>query len=178
MNTRKFAAVALGAVTIAALVTGCGTKDSQQAVVNPTIVNPPASSSAPDQYSRSTGVLAPTDTGIGRNGAEVTILSVNDEQTSYGPATVFTFQIYNKGQQTISPGDWTYPTVVYGPAGISAEWFVSTADHLGEGTQGAMPPGARQTIREGYKVSKAQLTETVVTEGSLVWQGDFSTFTR
>lgn len=55
---------------------------------------------------------------------------------------------------------------------------MSTADQIGFGTQGAIPPGSRQTVREGCEVNKAQLTETVVTEGSLIWSGDFSTFQR
>ncbi|WP_416063468.1 hypothetical protein [Rhodococcus indonesiensis] len=179
MVAKHFLTVATLAAVGAALLTGCGDSEpSGNELVLPSAPHSPSPPVTTTEERRTRGVLGPYDTGVGRNGAEVSILSVTDEVTNYGPATVFTFQIFNASDQIIEGSDWATPTVVYGPAGIPAEWFVSTADQLGLGTVGAIPPGSRQTVREGYKVSKAQLTETVVTEGSLIWSGDFSTFQR
>jgi len=130
-------------------------------------------------YDQASGVYKPMDTAVSSKvDAEVTILAVDQENTTYGPATVFTFQILNTGNQLLDPFLWSSPDVTYGPAGQPAEWFVDSGAGLGMGLNGPIPPGARQTVREPFKVAKADLTEAVVSEGSLVWQGDFSTFAR
>lgn len=179
MTARHSLTVATLVAVGAALLTSCGgSEPSGEELVFPSATHSLTPPVATTEDRGIPGVLRPYDTGVGRNGAEVSILSVTDEVTNYGPAAVFTFQIFNAGDQIIDEGDWRPPTVVYGAAGLPAEWFVSTADQLGLGTVGAIPPGSRQTVREGYKVSKAQLTEAVVTEGSLIWSGDFSTFQR
>ncbi|MBF6216330.1 hypothetical protein IU487_35665 [Nocardia puris] len=114
-----------------------------------------------------------TNTGI-----ETMIVSVEDVNSRYGPVTVFTFQLVNTGSKVFEGFNWPTPTVVYGPAGIPAEHTVSLSEGYGDGVQGAIPPGARQTVQHAYKVTKAKLNPAVVTVGSLVWQGDFATFQR
>ncbi|MBF6221792.1 hypothetical protein IU479_27230 [Nocardia abscessus] len=125
------------------------------------------------------GVNAPFDTGVSKNtGMEVSIVSVEDINSRYGPVTVFTFQLTNVGEKVFDGYNWPTPTIVYGAAGSPAEHTVSLTEQYGAGVQGAVPPGSRQTVKHAYKVPKAQLNPAVVSAGSVIWQGDFSTFQR
>lgn len=175
---RKGAAIAAIAVTLA--VTGCG--DSGRDEVprgesTPITTNGETTTAATTSTAR--GVLAPTETGLSTNtGIETMILSVEEAQSRYGLVTVFTFQLVNTGQKIFEGYNWPTPTVVYGPAGSPAEHTFSLSEGYGEGVQGSIPPGMRQTVQHAYAVPKAELNPAVVTVGSLVWQGDFSTFTR
>lgn len=168
---------ALGAVLA---LTACGSDDNSPATSTPIVPPGSAVTAAPAVATTPStpGVYAPMDTGKSQSGLEGLILSVEDTNTRYGPGVVVTFQVINTTAKPWDGYNWMTPTVVYGPAGTQAERIVSGADHLGDGVQGVIPPGARQTVREGYKVSKAELNPAVITAGSVVWQGDFATFQR
>lgn len=167
---------AIAAVAVAILTAGCGTSSGEESV--------PRGEAVPVTTTIATttatpGVLAPTETG--RSAAydiETMILSVEEAQSRYGLVTVFTFQLVNTGGKIFEGFNWPSPTVVYGPAGTPAEHTYSLSEGYGEGVQGAIPPGARQTVQHAYDVPKAELNPAVVTVGSLVWQGDFSNFAR
>lgn len=125
------------------------------------------------------GVLGPLETGRSASyDMDTMILSVEEQQSRYGLVTVFTFQLVNDGSKLFEGYNWPTPVVVYGPAGTPAEHTFSLSEGFGEGVQGSIPPGMRQTVQHAYAVPKAELNPAVVTVGSLVWQGDFSTFTR
>ena len=124
------------------------------------------------------GVNQPMDTGKSKSGLEAMILSIEDTNTRYGPGVAITFQVVNTTQTVWDGFNWSTPTVVYGPAGTAAEKITSLSEGYGAGVQGAIPPGARQTVVHAYKVSKAELNPAVITAGSVVWQGDFATFQR
>lgn len=177
---RKGAAIAAIAVTLA--ITGCG--DSGRDEVprgesTPITTIGGETEAAATTTSTARGVLTPTETGLSTNtGIETMILSVEEAQSRYGLVTVFTFQLVNTGDKIFEGYNWPSPVVVYGPAGSPAEHTFSLSEGYGEGVQGSIPPGMRQTVQHAYAVSKAELNPAVVTVGSLVWQGDFSTFTR
>ncbi|PXW34135.1 UNVERIFIED_CONTAM: hypothetical protein DES50_102763 [Williamsia faeni] len=93
---------------------------------------------------------------------------------------VFTFVIANKGTTPIEDGNWRDPSLVYGPNGTPAQTampFAGQGDpNIGQPQQSPIPAGSKQTIRVGYDVPKSALTDAVLTEGSITWQGDFSNF--
>ncbi len=166
----KYRSVIVGmAIAGAALATGCSSDDKPP--------DTPATPATPDSWVEgqidAAKPFAPNEVGIGRNGAQVTINSVQDETTSYGPAAVFTFTINNTTAESIDSYLWTSPTLVQGTTPVDS--ITSGADKLGYGIQGVIPPGASQTVREGYEIPKSAITDAVLTEGSIVWQGDFST---
>lgn len=168
------------AILAAALVTGCS--DDEPARGDSTPVMPGTATTvraSPITSSTSPKVLAPTDTGHSKTGdIDIMILSVEDADSRYGPVTVVTFQLVNTGTAVWEGYNWPTPTLVYGPPGAIAERTVSLSEGYGKGVAGAVPPGARQTVKEAYKVTKAELNPTVITVGSVLWQGDFSTFQR
>ncbi|WP_415395230.1 hypothetical protein ACMTN4_07620 [Rhodococcus globerulus] len=125
------------------------------------------------------GVLAPTEIGYSKNyGIETSILSVTTEGSNYGPLTVFTIQLNNSSDDTFDGYNFPTPTVTYGESGLPAKTQFSSADGFGDGVQGSVPPGSRQTVKYAYDVDLAELNPAVVTIGSIVWKGDFSAFSR
>ncbi|CRY73604.1 hypothetical protein SAMN05421776_108230 [Nocardia farcinica] len=153
--------------------------DTPRGDATPIMPGTTATTASAATTSASPGVLAPTETGLSTStGIETMIVSVEDVNGRYGPVTVFTFQLVNTGQKVFEGYNWPTPTVVYGPAGTPAEHTVSLSEGYGDGVQGAIPPGSRQTVQHAYKVTKAELNPAVVTVGSLVWQGDFAAFQR
>lgn len=179
MRTTAIAAAAALAVT---LLAGCGsdkpTKGDSTAVFPPGSAAPVATGAA-STTSKSSAVLAPTDTGRSQTyGIDTIILSVEDTNSRYGAVTVFTFQLVNTSDKVFEGYNWPTPTVVYGAAGTPAEHTVSLSEGYGQGVTGAIPPGARQTVKHAYKVTKGQLDQAVVTVGSILWQGNFATFQR
>lgn len=178
---RPFAvAIAAGA---AAVLVGCAQEAEQPTsapVLPQTSAETSVGSASPTTTQRETaGVLDPYETGVSKNfGVEVSILSVATEQSSYGPLTVFTFQLLNSSDAIFEGFNFNVPVVTYGEAGLPAKHQNSIADDLGNGVQGAVPPGSRQTIKYGYAVDIAELNPAVVTIGSLIWQGDFTAFAR
>ncbi|RJO72982.1 hypothetical protein D5S18_22165 [Nocardia panacis] len=118
------------------------------------------------------------DTGKSRSGLEASILAVEDTGTRYGPGVVVTFQVANTTDKPWEGFNWLPPTLVYGPPGTPAEAITSLSEGYGAGVQGVIPPGSRQTVKEAYKVSKNLLNPAVITAGSVVWQGDFTSFQR
>lgn len=183
-NPVKFSSTALVTAAAAGLlmVTGCGSNDSdpkpQSTPILPTS-QALAGAAAGTSAAKTPGVIAPLDTGVSKNtGIEVSILSVEDMNSRYGPVAVFTFQLVNVGDKVFDGYNWPTPTVVYGAAGSPAEHTMSLTEHYGDGVQGAIPPGSRQTVKHAYKVAKSQLNPTVVSAGSVIWQGDFATFQR
>lgn len=166
----------------ALLATACTTDDPKPTGAPP--VMPPASSTtttaaAGSSGSSTPGVYAPTEVGVSKStGVEVSILSVEDANSRYGPVTVFTFQLNNAGSKVFDGYNFPTPTLVYGAAGSPAEHTVSISEGYGDGVKGAVPPGSRQTVKYAYAVQKSQLNPAVVTAGSIIWQGDFSTFQR
>ncbi|WP_280498551.1 hypothetical protein [Nocardia cyriacigeorgica] len=183
-RTRLIAAVAAAATVVLAF-TGCSDSDDRpEAQTTPIIPGtyegePGAPTSAAATTSgRSKGVYAPTETGVGQSGLEASILSVEDAPSAYGPVVLFTIQIVNTTDEVWEGYNWMTPTLVVGDAGVPAEHVNSIADGYGDGVQGAIPPGSRQTVKHAYKTSKAELNPAVLTAGSVIWQGDFSTFAR
>lgn len=177
---RTTAAAAAAALLIAVLA-GCGsdkaTKGDSTPVVPPGTVAPASSAAA--STSQSAAVLAPLDTGHSKSAnMDVIILSVEDATSRYGAVTVFTFQLVNMGTDVFQGYNWPTPTVVFGAAGTPAEHTISLSEHYGDGVAGAIPPGARQTVKHAYKVTKAELDPAVVSAGSIIWQGNFATFQR
>ncbi|MEU1550211.1 hypothetical protein [Nocardia sp. NPDC005745] len=173
-------AVAAAVCALLAL-TGCGSNDEdtkpKSTPILPTSQAP--ATSAGTSPGKAAGVNAPLDTGVSKStGMEVSILSVEDVNSRYGPVTVFTFQLVNTGTEVFQGYNWPTPTLVYGAAGSPAEHTMSISEHYGDGVQGAIPPGSRQTVKHAYKVTKDKLNPAVVTAGSVLWQGDFSTFQR
>ncbi|PXW30391.1 UNVERIFIED_CONTAM: hypothetical protein DES50_108201 [Williamsia faeni] len=166
------------------IVSGCGSDDPepQSTPIFPASqasISASASTSVSASTSKVAGVNALLDTGVSKStGIEVSILSVEDADSRYGPVTVFTFQLVNTGSEVFEGFLWPAPTVVYGVAGTPAEHSFSMSEQYGAGVQGAIPPGARQTVKHAYKVAKAELNPAVVTAGSVIWQGDFATFQR
>lgn len=125
------------------------------------------------------GVLAPTEIGYSKNyGIETSILSVTTEDSNYGPLTVFTIQLNNSSDDIFEGYNFPTPTVTYGESGLPAETQFSGADGFGDGVQGSVPPGSKQTVKYAYDVDLAALNPAVVTIGSIVWKGDFSSFSR
>ncbi|WP_280244254.1 hypothetical protein [Nocardia abscessus] len=164
----------------ALLLAGCSDSDEtpkpQSTPIIPTSQAPAAAATSPG---KAAGVNAPLDTGISKGtGMETIILSVADVNSRYGPVTVFTFQVINVTDKVFDGYNWPTPVVVYGEAGSPAEHTVSLSEGYGDGVQGSIPPGSRQTVKHAYKVSKAQLNPAVVSVGSVIWQGDFTTFQR
>ncbi|MGW5514262.1 hypothetical protein [Nocardia africana] len=180
-RTARIAAVAAAFALTAAVVTGCSSSDNDKATSTP--VMPPAATTAghtttPPSTASTPGVYQPMDTAKGKSGLEASILSVEDADTRYGPGTVITFQVVNTTQTPWEGYNWSEPTLVYGPAGTPAEKITSLSEGYGAGVQGTIPPGSRQTVKTAYKVGKAQLNPAVITAGSVLWQGDFTTFQR
>ncbi|NUP25833.1 MAG: hypothetical protein HOQ44_03915 [Nocardia sp.] len=124
------------------------------------------------------GLYAPTETAVGQSGLAASITSVDEVNSQEGPVTVITLQIENITDDVWNGRNWTIPTVVYGDAGTPAQHVKSPSEGFGDGVQGLIPPGSRQTVKHAYKVTKAQLKSAVVTAGSVIWQGDFSEFHR
>lgn len=174
MKTRH-AVVVLAALTLT--LTACGSepeKTPAPIAPLPTTVAPVASGSP-----STPGVYKPTDTGISQStGVEVTILSVEQVAHKYGTLTVFTFQLHNGSGKIFEGYNWPTPTVVYGPAGVPAKQQYSGEDGFGDGVQGVITPGSKQTVRHAYQVAKADLNPAVVSVGSVVWQGDWTAFAR
>lgn len=176
--------MAAAAAALAVATTGCGDGGGDgQAVGSATPVTPPSVSATTTAGAASTSsgpkVLAPTQSGVSATyNMETIILSVEDANSRYGPVTVFTFQLVNQGDKVFEGYNFPTPTLVYGAAGSPAENTVSISEGYGSGVQGSIPPGSRQTLKYAYKVTKDQLNPAVLTIGSLLWQGDFSTFQR
>jgi hypothetical protein len=171
----------LGAAICAATltITGCSDDTDTRGDSTPVMPGTTTAAASPATSSPARGVLAPTDTGHSQNtGMDVMILSVEDVQSRYGPVTVFTFQLVNTGTQVFQGYNWPTPTLVYGPSGKPIDQTVSFSEGYGQGVSGAIPPGSRQTVKHAYKVAKSELNPAVVTAGSVLWQGDFSTFQR
>ncbi|WP_157107263.1 hypothetical protein [Nocardia grenadensis] len=124
------------------------------------------------------GLYDPAETAVGQSGLAAFIVSVAEVNSHVGSVTVITLQIENRTGQAWSGRNWTTPTVVYGDDGTPAQHVRSPSEGFGDGVQGTIPPGSRQTVKHAYKVSKAQLNPAVVTAGSVLWQGDFSKFHR
>lgn len=176
LKIRHFAAVALCALAL----TACAEdpKPTTPPVMPPGTTAAPATTAAATSSS-TPGVYAPMDTGVSKaSGMEASILSVEDANSRYGPVTVFTIQLFNAGQKVFDGSGFPTPTLVYGPAGTKAENTVSMTEGYGEGVAGAIPPGMRQTVKYAYQVQKSQLNPTVFTAGSVIWQGDFTSFLR
>lgn len=173
-------ALATAAAAVLLMVTGCGSNDSDpKPKSTPILATSQAPAAAGSSAAKTPGVIGPMDTGVSKStGVEVSILSVEDVNSRYGPVSVFTFQLVNTGDRVFDGYNWPTPTVVYGAAGSPAEHTVSLTEHYGDGVQGAIPPGSRQTVKHAYKVTKSQLNQTVVSAGSVIWRGDFSTFQR
>lgn len=178
MRPRHFTAAVLA---VSALVlTACGSDEppaAQSTPILPTETAPPAAEPVATE-TKTPGVYAPTDTAVGRSGLEASILSVEDVESRYGPVTVLTIQIVNTTNELWEGYNWSTPALVYGAAGMPAEHVVSLSEGFGDGVQGAVPPGSRQTVKHAYKVTKAELNPAVVSASSAVWQGDFATFQR
>ncbi|MCM6777923.1 hypothetical protein NDR87_31505 [Nocardia sp. CDC159] len=172
--------VAAACVVVGALgLTGCAAdRAADPPTSTPIQLTTGASSAAAAVTASAGGVYAPMDTGRSQSGLEGLILSVEDTVTRYGPATVVTFQVINTTSAVWDGFNWPTPTVVYGAAGVQAEHVISLSEGYGTGVQGSIPPGSRQTVKHAYKVSKAALNPAVITAGSVLWQGDFSTFQR
>lgn len=168
------------AAAIALALTACTTDDPKPTGAPPVMPAGTTTTAASSTSGTSTpGVYAPTDVGVSKStGVEVSIVSVEDVNSRYGPVSVFTFQLFNNGQKVFEGYNFPTPTVVYGPAGSPAENTVSISEGYGDGVKGAIPPGSRQTVKYAYAVTKDKLNPAVVTAGSVIWQGDFATFTR
>lgn len=125
MAAGHFLTVAALAAVGTALLTGCGdTEPSGAELVFPSSTQSPSPPVATTTGNRKLpGVLGPYDTGVGRNGTEVRILSVTDEVTNYGPATVLTFQIFNAGDQIIDED-----------GGVLRAWSTARPDSLQSGS--------------------------------------------
>ncbi|WP_157121232.1 hypothetical protein [Nocardia miyunensis] len=175
---RSIAVVAAAVVAVG--LAACSSNDRPAAQSTPILPSATQSQAQPvaSTTSSAPGVYAPMDTGKSRSGLEASILAVDDANTRYGPGTVITFQVVNTTGAVWEGYNWSTPSVVYGPAGTPAETITSLSEGYGAGVQGSIPPGSRQTVKHAYKVSKAELTPAVVTAGSVIWQGDFSTFKR
>lgn len=177
MNVRRLSAAVLCALALSA----CATDDPKPTSppVMPESATSTTSSAAASTSSAKSGVYAPLDTGVSKStGVEASILSVEDANSKYGPVTVFTIQLFNAGSEIFEGYNFPTPSLVYGPAGTPAKNQISMSDGYGDGVQGAIPPGARQTVKYAYEVQKSQLSPTVFTVGSVIWQGDFTTFKR
>ncbi|MEW1734390.1 hypothetical protein AB0346_00370 [Nocardia beijingensis] len=178
MLRTRTAAVLAG---FALLLAGCSDnsedpKPQSTPILPSTSQAPAAAATSPG---KAAGVNAPLDTGISKGtGMETSIVSVEDVNSRYGPVTVFTFQVVNVTDKLFDGYNWPTPTVVYGEAGSPAEHTVSMSEGYGNGVQGSIPPGSRQTVKHAYKVQKSQLNPAVVSAGSVIWQGDFTVFQR
>lgn len=171
--------LSLSVVAVVALVlSACGSPSTtQEKVQNPTLA---PTAAAPARTTAINRPLAPMDTAHStKMNADITIMSVDDEQFDEGSGVVFSFQIHNVGDTMIPDYAWGDPTMVYGPAGTPAQSVVSSGTGVGLGQQGPIPPGATQTIKVGYQgVAKSQLINVVLSEASVTWQGDFTNFKR
>lgn len=173
MKPRHLVAAALCALAL----TACSTEDPKP--VSPPVMPATETTSAAASGAVAPGVNAPMDVGVSKStGVEASILSVEDVVSKYGPVTVFTFQLHNAGDKLFEGFNFPTPTVVYGPAGTPADHRVSLSEGFGEGAVGSIPPGMRQTVKYAYDVTKDQLNPAVVSAGSVIWQGDFTTFQR
>ena len=163
----------------ALLVAGCSDDTPSKPVSAPVMPASSQASTAASTSAKTPGVYAPTDVGVSKStGVEVSILSVEDVVSRYGPVSVFTFQLHNAGDKVFEGYNFPTPTLVYGAAGSPAEHRVSISEGYGDGVKGAVPPGSRQTVKYAYDVTKDKLSPAVVSAGSVIWQGDFSTFQR
>lgn len=187
----------IAAIATALVLTGCS-KNEPQAVSEPIMPSASTTSAAPTSEvapatkgastttssatttKRVRGVLEPSQIGVSKTyGIETSILSVTTEQSSsYGPLTVFTIQLNNASDDVFQGYNFLTPTLTYGEAGLPADVQFSGADGFGDGVQGSIPPGSRQTVKYAYKVDLAELNPAVLTIGSLVWKGDFTAFSR
>ncbi|MBW4813373.1 hypothetical protein [Rhodococcus qingshengii] len=186
----------VAAIAAALVLAGCS-KNEPQAVSEPVIPSASTTSAAPTSEvspstkaaptttavtttKRARGVLEPSEIGVSKTyGIETSILSVATEQSSsYGPLTVFTIQLNNASDEVFQGYNFLTPTLTYGEAGLPADVQFSGADGFGDGVQGSIPPGSRQTVKYAYKVDIAELNPAVLTIGSLVWKGDFTAFSR
>ncbi|WP_157225113.1 hypothetical protein [Nocardia thailandica] len=178
MKTRHLITAALAATVLT--LTGCSSDEPEKTTapfvpLSTTAAAPAVSTSV----AKTPGVYAPTDTGVSKStGVEVTILSVEDVVSKYGPVTVFTFQLYNGGDKVMEDYNWPTPKLVYGPPGSPAEQVFSGSEGYGDGMTGALPPGMRQTVKHAFKVTKSELNPAVLTLGSVIWQGDWTAFHR
>lgn len=182
MRARQFAAVAVGAAVCA--LSACSAEDAptgQPVTVvarDETVTAEKTSSASVPPPTKTRGLYDPAETAVGQSGLAAFIVSVEEVNSQEGPVTVFTLQIENITDRVWNGRNWTTPTVVYGDAGTPAQHVKSPPEGFGDGVQGSIPPGSRQTVKHAYKVTKAQLNPAVVTAGSVLWQGDFSKFHR
>lgn len=177
MKARRFAAVAVAAAVC--VLSACAA-DEEPAAGQPVTVVASAETSAASvpPPTKTRGLYDPADTAVGQSGLAAFIVSVEEANSQEGPVTVFTLQIENITGDVWNGKNWTTPTVVYGDEGTLAPHVKSPAEGFGDGVQGMIPPGSRQTVKHAYKVTKAQLNPAVVTAGSVLWKGDFSKFHR
>lgn len=176
-------AVAALIIFIASLagVTACSDGNSHK-VTRPSVVMSDSPTSGDESSHRA--ALRPVDTAHSdKQDADISIMSVEDANLDEGSGVVFTFQVWNRSAtNTIADDNWQEPYLSYGPQGRSVHSVVSseTGDgEVGSGQNGPIPPGARRTIETGYAgVTKSQLTDVVLTEGSITWRGDFTDFKR
>lgn len=178
MRARQFAAVAVVAAVCA--LSACAADDAPTGQDRPTTVVAGAETSTASvpPATKTRGLYDPAETAVGQSGMAAFIVSVEEVNSHVGPVTVITLQIENRTEQAWSGRNWTTPTVVYGDDGIPAQHVKSPSEGFGDGVQGSIPPGSRQTVKHAYKVGKAQLNPAVVTAGSVLWRGDFSKFHR
>jgi hypothetical protein len=179
MRARHFAAVAVGAAMCA--LSACAADDAPTTEVQPMTVvasEQTSAASVPPPATKTRGLYDPAETAVGQSGLAAFIVSVEEVNSQEGPVTVITLQIENITDDVWNGKNWTTPTVVYGDGGTPAPHVKSPSEGFGDGVQGLIPPGSRQTVKHAYKVTKAQLNPAVVTAGSVLWQGDFSKFHR
>ncbi|WP_245672817.1 hypothetical protein [Aldersonia kunmingensis] len=156
------------------MVVACGsdTTDTAETANSSTADTRATSASA----AKPANVLAPDEIAHTTGGLDIAITSVDSFQSSmYGPLTVLTFQVTNTGLDVYEGFEWQTPVVATGSTGEVAQAQVSISEGLGAGVQGVIPPSATQTVRHGYVVDRAQLSNAVVSAGSVAWRGDFTT---
>jgi hypothetical protein len=178
MRARQFAAVAVGAAVCA--LSACTADDTPTGQGQPmtVVASEETSAASVPPATKTRGLYDPDETAVGQSGLAAFIVSVEEVNSQEGPVTVFTLQIENNTDDVWNGKNWTTPTVVYGDGGTPAPHIKSPSEGFGDGVQGLIPPGSRQTVKHAYKVTKAQLNPAVVTAGSVLWQGDFSKFHR
>ncbi|MGW6332048.1 hypothetical protein [Nocardia rhamnosiphila] len=179
MRARQFAAVAVGAAVCA--LSACAAEDTPTGQAAPpmtVVASEETSAAGVPPATKTRGLYDPAETAVGQSGLAAFIVSVEEVNSQEGPVTVITLQIENITDDVWNGKNWTTPTVVYGDGGTPAPHVKSPSEGFGDGVQGLIPPGSRQTVKHAYKVTKAQLNPAVVTAGSVLWEGDFSKFHR
>lgn len=166
----KRTVIAVAALGLA--LAGCGgSSDAGDAVV--------AGESSPtaehEGGQRSAGVHAPGEKAKSETyGVTTEIVAIGTEETSSGPATVITFELHNESDELFEDYNWPTPQVSYGAKGIQADSRYNLMTGLGDGVLGAIPPGGARTVRHGYAMDIAEMSDATISVGSLIWRGDFT----